>query len=80
MDVRLLRADRQAAKDETQVLRERIARLERELSRARRCIAELRRSKDARMSEARDDQNRSDAAIKMLAKLSFPEDCKAVKP
>ena len=55
-------------------LRDDKARLERTLSKARRCIAELRRSKDARISELRSDIERSDAVIKKLCQIAFPGD------
>jgi hypothetical protein len=67
------RADRDAYKAEAARLRDRVITLERDLARARRCIAELRRSKDARMSDARDEQSRSDAAIRILARIAFGE-------
>lgn len=70
----ILRADHEASKDEAARMRERILQLERELARARRCIAELRRSKGARLSEARAEQASSDAAIKVLTKIAFPQD------
>ena len=67
----LARVDRQAHVDEANRLREVIARLERDLARARRCIAELRRSKDARMQEARSEVERSSAAVKVLCLVAF---------
>lgn len=74
MPVALLRAERAAEKEEAAHLREEVARLERELARARRCIAELRRSKGERLAEARAEQNTSDAAIRILTRIAFPED------
>lgn len=68
------RVERQAQKDEAARLRERVAELERDLSRARRCIAELRRSKEARLTEAREDSARSAAAISILCRIAFPGD------
>jgi hypothetical protein len=65
------RSDREAAKDESARLRERILQLERELARARRCIAELRRSKEARLSDARAEQASSQAAIQILTRVAF---------
>lgn len=69
-----LRADRDAEKDETARLRERVSLLERDLARARRCIAELRRSKDERLAEARAEQSLSRLAIRILTRIAFPED------
>ena len=70
----MLRADRIAEKDEAQRLRDRILTLERDLGRARRCIAELRRSKEAPLSEARSEASRSDSAVRILARVAFPSD------
>jgi hypothetical protein len=72
------RADREAFKEQLARLLERNAKLERELSRARRCVAELRRSKDAARAETRADQASSRFAISILARLAFPEDRKEV--
>jgi chromosome segregation ATPase len=66
------RADRNSHKDEADRLRAQVEKLERDLSRARRCIAELRRSKDARMSEARAEMNASRLAISILCRRVFP--------
>ena len=65
------RADRVAMSDEIERLRVQNAALERDLRRARRCIAELRRSKDERMRESADDKRRSDLAISILCKRLF---------
>jgi hypothetical protein len=67
----MVRADREAAKDEVSRLRERVCALERELARARRCVAELRRTKEERLAEARAEQARGDAAIRILTRLAF---------
>ena len=80
MSVPLARAERDAEKDELARLREQIRTLERDLARARRCIAELRRSKDARLAEAREEQSRSDAAIRILTRIAFPQDHKRGAP
>jgi hypothetical protein len=71
----MVRAQRDAEKSEAGRLREQVVQLERDLARARRCIAALRRSKDARLSEARAQQSSSDAAIRILTRLAFPSDC-----
>jgi phage shock protein A len=65
------RADRQAHKDEADRLRAQVAKLERDLARARRCIAELRRSKEERVTEARAEASSSAAAITTLCRLAF---------
>jgi molecular chaperone GrpE (heat shock protein) len=66
------RADRDATKAERARLLAQVASLEDQLARARRCIAELRRSKDARMAEAAADRSSGRAAIKILTRLAFP--------
>ncbi len=65
------RADLAADADERAALVARVAQLEVELRRARRCVAELRRSKDARLSEARADAARSSLAISILCRIAF---------
>lgn len=68
------RADRAAAQDQEARLQAQIAVLERDLARARLCIAELRRSKEARLSEARHALATSHAAIRILTRLAFPHE------
>lgn len=68
---RARRAERDADRDRCAALTERIASLERDLARARRCIAELRRSKDARLTEARAEMATGDAAIRILTRIAF---------
>ena len=68
------RADRRAHADEVLALRERVRLLERDLSRARRCLAALRYSHDARMVEARADAHTSALAISCLCRIAFPRD------
>jgi len=70
------RAERQATADDADRLRLRVAELERDLGRARRCIFELRRSKEERLAEARAETSRADAAIRILVRIAFPEDRK----
>ena len=70
------RIERQALTDEVTRLQERIGLLERDLMRARRCIAELRRSREARLAEVRADASRSASAISMLCRIAFPGDSK----
>jgi len=74
MSAASVRAEREASKAAAATLRSRIAELEHELSRARRCIAELRRSKEARMEEARAYSASSQAAIRILTRLAFPKE------
>lgn len=68
------RAERQAQKDEVARLSAQIVKLERDLARARRCIAELRRSKEERALDARVALAAADSAIKMLTRIAFPKD------
>lgn len=68
------RAERQAHKDEAERLRLQVTKLERELARARRCIAAMRLSHEARRSEWRASDSRSDAAISILCRVAFPKD------
>lgn len=79
VDAAARRMDHRVRSDESDRLRDQISELERDLARARRCIAELRRSKDARMSEARAEQSRSDCAIKILTSIAFPDRAKVVR-
>lgn len=67
----LVRAERLARDDENARLRRTAETLERDLARARRCIAELRRAKDARMTEAWAALNASDCAVSILCRLAF---------
>lgn len=70
----IARADRDAHQDERARLRGQVERLERDLARARRCIAELRRSKEERMSEARAELSGYRLAVSILCRLAFPAD------
>lgn len=80
LDVRasVARAERTAFNEEQQRQSHRICSLERDLARARRCIAELRRSKEALLAEVRAELATSDAAIRTLTRLAFPYDLKEV--
>lgn len=68
------RAARDAERDQLSALRAENARLQRDLQRARRCIAELRRAKEARMAEARAELSASQFAIRILTKIAFPHE------
>jgi hypothetical protein len=68
------RIERIAEKDEADRLRARISDLEHDLVKARRCIAELRRSKDECMADAKAEIQRGDAAIAILCKIAFSGD------
>lgn len=68
------REDARATKDEAARLRARIAELERDLRRARRCLAAERLAREARVAEARADRSAADFAIATLCKRAFPSD------
>jgi hypothetical protein len=70
----LARANDRAYQDEIERLRVELARRDRDLVRARRCIAELRRSKEVIVSRARNEQRGSDLAIGILCRKAFLED------
>jgi hypothetical protein len=68
------RADLQAYKDECARLRLEVAKLERELGRARRCIAAERYSREKRVSELGAELRSSEFAISTLCRVAFPAD------
>jgi hypothetical protein len=68
------RNEREAVKADRAALLAQVAKLKRDLGRARRCIAEPRRSKGERQSEARAEASSSATAIKILTRLAFPGD------
>lgn len=68
------RADRAAQKDETERLRERVAQLEKTLSRARRCLAAERHAREARTAELKAELRASKYAVTLLCKLAFPDE------
>ena len=74
MPIANARADIDATSDALRASEARVAELERGLQRARRCIAELRRAKADRLREAREDQSRSDAAVRILCKRCFGDE------
>lgn len=71
MPVAKARGEHQANTDEVTRLREQVATLERDLRRARRCLALMRLSHDARMAEARAAERDSASAIRILARVAF---------
>jgi|GEM_PF-2521944 len=69
-----LRADIQAREDESARLRERVAELERDLGRARRCLAAERVGREALRVRLAHEQEASDFGIGVLCRLAFPRD------
>lgn len=70
------RADRQAHKDEADRLRAQIATLERELRRARRCLAAERAGRESlRVRLANEERSRA-FSVGILCRLAFPGDAK----
>jgi hypothetical protein len=74
MPVALFRADRQAHKDEITRLREQVAGLERELRRARRCLAAERAGREALRVRLAHEERASAFGIGVLCRLAFPGD------
>ena len=70
----LSRADRQAHKDEVVRLRERVASLERDLARARRCLASERAGREALRVRLADEERSHALSVKWLCRLAFPGD------
>ena len=69
-----LMADIQAHKDVNARLRERVAELERDLGRARRCLAAERAGREALRVRLAHEQEASDFGIGVLCRLAFPRD------
>ena len=67
------RADRQAHKDEVARLREQVAALERDLARARRCIASERAGREALRVRLSDEERANAYGVGVLCRLAFPE-------
>jgi chromosome segregation ATPase len=67
-----LRADVQAYKDEIGRLREQVATLEREMRRARRCLAAERAGREALRSRLADEERANRFAVGVLCRLAFP--------
>ena len=74
MPVASSRADRQAHKDEIARLREQIATLERDLLRARRCLAAERAGREALRVRLVDEERANGFGIGVLCRLAFPGD------
>ena len=70
----LSRADRQAHKDEIVRLREQVATLERELRRARRCLAYERAGREALRVRLAHEERAYAFGVGVLCKLVFPGD------
>ncbi len=70
----LSRADRQAHKDEIVRLRERVASLERDLARARRCLASERAGREALRVRLADEERANAFGVGVLCGLAFPGD------
>lgn len=70
----LSRADRQAHKDEVTRLREQVATLERDLARARRCLASERAGREALRVRLGYEERANAVNVRILCKLAFPGD------
>jgi hypothetical protein len=70
----LSRADRQAHNDEIVRLRERVASLERDLARARRCLASERAGREALRVRLADEERANALGVGVLCRLAFPGD------
>lgn len=68
------RADRQAHEDEIARLRERVATLERDLRRARRCLAAERAGREALRARLIDAERAYAFGVGVLCRLAFPGD------
>ena len=74
------RAERQALKDEAARLRERVAALERDLARGRRCIAAERRGREQLRLRLAAAERAYDFAVPLLCRLAFPADDRSRAP
>ena len=68
------RADRQARKDEIVRMREQVATLERELRRARRCLASERAGRESLRVRLADEERANAFGVGVLCRLAFPGD------
>ncbi len=76
MPLATARADRQAHKDEVARLREQIATLERDLRRARRCLASERAGRESLRVRLADEERANAFGVGVLCRLAFPGDAK----
>ena len=74
MPVATSRADAQAHKDEIVRLREQVAALERELRRARRCLAAERAGREAMRVRLAHEETSNAFGVGVLCRLAFPGD------
>ena len=74
MPVASSRAERQAHKDEVARLREQIATLERDLRRARRCLASERAGREALRARLAHEERANAFGVGVLCRLAFPGD------
>ena len=74
MPVAMSRADRQAHKDEVARLREQVAALERDLRRARRCLASERAGREALRVRLANEETANAFGVGVLCRLAFPGD------
>ena len=74
MPLATARADRQAHKDEVARLREQIATLERDLRRARRCLASERAGRESLRVRLADEERANAFGVGVLCRLAFPGD------
>lgn len=74
MPLATARADRQAHKDEVARLREQIATLERDLRRARRCLAAERAARESLRVRLADEERANAFSVGILCRLAFPGD------
>jgi type II secretory pathway component PulJ len=74
MPLATARADRQAHEDEVARLREQIATLERDLRRARRCLASERAGRESLRVRLADEERANAFGVGVLCRLAFPGD------
>lgn len=74
MPLATTRSDRQAHKDEVARLREQIATLERDLRRARRCLASERAGRESLRVRLADEERANAFGVGILCRLAFPGD------
>jgi len=74
MPAALSHADRQARKDEVSRLREQVAALERDLRRARRCLASERAGREALRVRLANEERANAFGVGVLCRLAFPGD------